>query len=84
MHKQIYRRDLDKTKCKNKQSFKEYKDALEFAEDYMDKVSLTFHPMVPYWCERHDIWHIGHNSFIKREYKVDAEFSSDGDGENIL
>lgn len=82
MPKIRYRRDLDKSKCKNKQSFKEYKDALAFAEDYMIKIPLTFHPMVPYWCERHSIWHIGHDSFKKREYNLGV--LSDGDGQNIL
>ena len=79
-----YRRDLDKSKCKNKMSFKGYKEALELAEDYMDEVAMTFHPMVPYWCTRHNVWHIGHNSYIKREYKVDGGISSDGYGEAIL
>ena len=55
-------------KCHGKYRFERYEEALNLAEKYMETVAMTFHPMVPYWCEHHDGWHIGHDSFKKQEY----------------
>lgn len=70
--------------CKSKHRFKTKQEADKFAEEYMDMVAMTFHPMVPYFCERHSIWHIGHDIFQKQEYNYGAGVSSDGDGPPIL
>ena len=70
-------------KCRNKYRFKHYQEAFNFAKEYMEQVAMTFYPMVPYWCKRHDLWHIGHDSFKKQEYNVDR-ILSDRNGENVL
>ena len=73
-----------KKSCKSKHRFKTKKEADEFAAEYMNMVAMTFHPMVPYFCIRHNIWHIGHDIFQKQEYSYGAGVSSDGDGPPIL
>lgn len=55
-------------KCKNKYRFKIWNDAQRFAEQYKDEVTLSFNPMRPYWCERHELWHIGHDITERMEY----------------
>ena len=70
-------------KCHNKYRFKHYQEAFNFAKEYMEQVAMAFYPMVPYWCKRHDLWHIGHDSFRKQEYNVDRILSN-RNGENVL
>ena len=62
-----------KKSCKSKHRFKTKTEATKFAEDYMNMVAMTFHPMVPYFCVRHNIWHIGHDIFQKQEYRYETE-----------
>ena len=79
------RKGLGKKSCKSKHRFKTYKEADTFAKDYMESMAMTFHPMVPYFCERHNIWHIGHDIFQKPEYIVyGTGILSDSDGPPVL
>jgi len=55
-------------KCKNKFRFKIWNEAQRFAESYKAEVTLTFNPMRPYWCEKHELWHIGHDITERMEY----------------
>ena len=55
-------------KCKNKYRFKIWNDAQRFAEQYKDEVTMSFNPMRPYWCDKHELWHIGHDIRDRREY----------------
>lgn len=55
-------------KCKNKYRFRIWNDAQRFAEQYRDDVSLLFSPIRPYWCHKHELWHIGHDTRDKVEY----------------
>jgi len=75
---------IKKKTCKSKHRFKTKQEADKFAEEYMDMVAMTFHPMVPYFCERHGIWHIGHDIFQKQEYNYGAGVPSDTYGPPIL
>lgn len=59
-------------KCKNKFRFKIWNDAQRFAESYKDEVTLSFNPMRPYWCDRHELWHIGHDIRDRMEYTKDG------------
>ena len=63
-------------KCKNKYRFKIWNDAQRFAEQYKDEVTMSFNPMRPYWCDKHELWHIGHDIRDRMEYK--------GNGARIL
>lgn len=47
--------------CRNKKKFKQKEDAEVFADAYMKRVAITYHPMVAYWCGAHNCWHIGHD-----------------------
>lgn len=55
-------------KCKNKYRFRIWNEAQRFAESYSEEVTLTFNPMRPYWCDKHELWHIGHNIRERMEY----------------
>ncbi len=75
---------MARKQCKNKQRFKNYSEALNFAEDYNSQVPVKFHPMEPYFCVRHNLWHIGHNSFIRQEFDIGPGVLENGDGKAIL
>ena len=64
-----------RSSCNMKKIFPSYNDALSSAEDYMDQVTLTFAPMQPYWCNRHHVWHIGHD-YKGRNQDGDARLRS--------
>jgi len=53
--------------CKVKLRFGNYEEALLSANNYMTDIPLTFTFMVPYYCESHSCYHIGHNQ-TKRKY----------------
>ena len=55
-------------KCKNKYRFKIWNEAQRFAESYQAEVILTFNPMRPYWCDKHEQWHIGHDITERMDY----------------
>ena len=55
--------------CKVKLRFDNYEEALLSATSYMTDIPLTFTFMVPYYCERHGCYHIGHNQ-TKRKYEL--------------
>ena len=59
-------------KCKNKFRFKIWNDAQRFAESYTEEVTLSFNPMRPYWCDKHELWHIGHDIRDRMEYTKDG------------
>ena len=50
-------------------------EALDSASEYMEQVTLTFAPMQPYWCNRHQAWHIGHD-YKGRNQNGDARLRS--------
>jgi len=52
---------MPKKKCKNKYRFKIWNEAQRFADDYKGDIPLSFNPMRPYWCDKHELWHIGHD-----------------------
>ena len=37
------------------------RDAIGAADSYMDRITLTTAPMMPYYCSRHSCWHTGHD-----------------------
>tara|TARA_Y100000296_G_C5165054_1_gene254065 strand:- start:1497 stop:1820 length:324 start_codon:yes stop_codon:yes gene_type:complete len=55
-------------KCKNKYRFKIWNEAQKFADTYRDDIALSFNPMRPYWCDKHELWHIGHDIRDRMEY----------------
>ena len=61
-----------KKSCKSKHRFKTKQEADKFAEEYMNMVAMTFEKMVPYFCVRHNIWHIGHDIFQKQTYRYES------------
>ena len=56
-------------KCKQKVRYNNYELALENADRYMTEIPLTFTYMVPYYCQQHSCYHVGHNQ-TKRKYDV--------------
>ena len=56
-------------KCKQKVRYSNYELALENADRYMTEIPLTFTYMVPYYCQQHSCYHVGHNQ-TKRKYDV--------------
>ena len=72
-------------KCKNKFRFKIWNEAQRFAESYKAEVTLSFSPMRPYWCDKHELWHIGHNKKERMEYTSDgARILPNTDGAIVL
>ena len=72
-------------KCRNKYRFKIWNEAQRFAEQYQKDVILTFSPMRPYWCDKHELWHIGHNLRERMEYTSDgARVFPNTDGAEVL
>jgi len=60
--------------CASKRQFESIRDAIQAADKYMDQITFTNGPMVPYHCPVHATWHIGHNKRIQHsstmEYAV--------------
>ena len=54
--------------CTDKQKFSTYEKAQVFADGYDSRVVMTFNPIAPYWCEKHNSWHIGHDKFRRKFY----------------
>jgi len=54
--------------CKEKYKFKTYEEAKLFAESYDNRIALSFNQITPYWCDRHNSWHIGHNRYQQKFY----------------
>ena len=48
-------------RCSSKICFPEVRAAIRAADGYMDRITLTSAPMVPYYCPIHASWHIGHD-----------------------
>ena len=72
-------------KCKNKYRFKIWNEAQRFAESYKAEVILSFNPMRPYWCDKHELWHIGHSIKERMEYTSDgARILPNTDGAEVL
>ena len=71
-------------KCSKKQRFKSWKEAQAFAESYQKRIPMTFNQIGPYWCNKHESWHIGHDNTKRKDYKDGARIFSDGDGKDIL
>ena len=49
-------------RCDEKIHFEHKRDATKSADSYMERVSITFDPMVPYYCSHHSMWHTGHDT----------------------
>jgi len=71
-------------KCKNKHRFKIWNEAQRFAEQYKSDVPLTFSPMRPYWCDKHELWHIGHDIKERMDYTNGARILPNSDGPTVL
>tara|TARA_Y100001951_G_scaffold103490_1_gene112436 strand:- start:280 stop:567 length:288 start_codon:yes stop_codon:yes gene_type:complete len=71
-------------KCSKKYRFKSWKEAQAFAESYQKRVPMTFNQIGPYWCNKHESWHIGHDNTKRKDYKDGARIFSDGNGTEIL
>ena len=71
-------------KCSKKSRFKSWKEAQAFAESYQERIPMTFNQIGPYWCDKHEAWHIGHDNTKRMDYKDGARIFSDGDGKAIL
>ena len=71
-------------KCKNKFRFKIWNDAQRFAEQYHVDIALTFNPMRPYWCDKHELWHIGHDTTEMMDYNHGARIFPNIDGPTFL
>ena len=71
-------------KCSKKHRFKSWKEAQAFAESYQKRVPMTFNQIGPYWCNKHESWHIGHDNTKRKDYKDGARIFSDGNGTEIL
>jgi hypothetical protein len=72
------------TKCSKKSRFKSWKEAQAFAESYQERIPMTFNQMGPYWCNKHESWHIGHDNTKRKDYKDGARIFPDGNGKDIL
>jgi len=71
-------------KCSKKSRFKSWKEAQAFAESYQERIPMTFNQIGPYWCNKHESWHIGHDNTKRKDYKDGARIFSDGNGKDIL
>tara|TARA_R100001039_G_C1792050_1_gene73193 strand:+ start:475 stop:762 length:288 start_codon:yes stop_codon:yes gene_type:complete len=71
-------------KCSKKSRFKSWKEAQAFAESYQERIPMTFNQVGPYWCDKHEAWHIGHDNTKRKDYINGARIFSDGDGKAIL
>ena len=56
-------------KCTLKVEYDNYEEALSNANRYMSDIPLTFTNMVPYYCQKHSCYHVGHDR-EKREYII--------------
>ena len=65
-----------RNKCDEKLGHEIKGDAIKSADSYMDRVSMTFSPMVPYYCRHHLIWHTGHDTrfpkALQAKYRIDC------------
>ena len=41
--------------------------AIKHADLLTEKVTLTFDPVATYWCDRHQVYHVGHDKYMNRE-----------------
>ena len=57
--------------CESKRRFDSVRDAIQAADRYMDRITLTNGPMVPYYCPVHSTWHIGHNKRVSHTSVVE-------------
>ena len=57
-------------KCTQKLKFKSLVLAQKFADNYMKDVALTFYPMQPFHCDKHNCYHIGHNKYTEGGDKI--------------
>jgi len=71
-------------KCKNKYRFKIWNEAQRFAESYKDEVTLVFNPMRPYWCDKHELWHIGHDITERMDYTNGVRILPNSDRTEVL
>ena len=53
-------------RCKFKVRYNNYEEALNNANRYMSEI-LTLTYMVPFYCNKHNCYHVGHNQ-VKRNY----------------
>lgn len=63
-------------KCTYKRKFKTRASAESFAQGYMQRIALTFYPMIAYYCNKHNCYHVGHDKYSERVDKnleVDVE-----------
>ena len=63
-------------KCTLKNKFKTKELADTFAQDYMNRIALTFYPMTSYYCYKHNAYHVGHNAYSNKKVGGLTDFQS--------
>ena len=56
-------------RCDTKFGYPRICDAIHHADLLMDKISLMEYPEVAYWCDKHRVYHVGRNIYIKPEVR---------------
>ena len=56
-----------KKNCRSKRKFSDLSAATNAADSLMDRRALTQAPICPYWCKRHNCFHIGHRRWLTPE-----------------
>ena len=44
--------------------------AIQHADSLMDQRTLMKYPEVAYWCEKHRVYHVGRNRFMKSDVRA--------------
>ena len=55
------------SKCQDKRKFRRFCQAVHAADQYMEDMALVLKPMVPYRCNKHRCFHIGHDNWMSYE-----------------
>ena len=50
-----------RTKCSKKKRYRNREEAQAHCERMLLRVPLQLTPMEPYYCYRHEAWHVGHD-----------------------
>ena len=50
--------------CGSKRRFVDFNEARLAADNYHWDIAITWSPMTPYFCPRHECFHVGHSRLI--------------------
>ena len=53
--------------CGHKVRHHSLTDAQEHADSVMGRLAMADAPIVPYFCDKHDVYHVGHNRKLPRD-----------------